>query len=137
MLKKSGGPSHHCKHKPFEHLMAVPLHELTCTHTANWSRAAPPAALHRPSSRRRCSARRLCASGAEAPVALILEAEGVLLDHHAVHRQAFNDAFSEYGLDCANWTAPVSAGADVRRAHQTRALRGVTCTRAAGATPHA
>ncbi len=97
--------------------MAVPLRELTSAHSAKsayWSRAAPPAAPHRPSSRRRSSARRLCASAAEpssaeAPVALILEAEGVLLDQHAVHRQAFNDAFSEYGLDCANWTAPVSA----------------------------
>lgn len=97
--------------------MAVPLRELTSAHSAKsayWSRAAPPAAPHRPSSRRRSSARRLCASAAEpsnaeAPVALILEAEGVLLDQHDVHRQAFNDAFSEYGLDCANWTAPVSA----------------------------
>ena len=40
-------------------------------------------------------------------VAIILEAEGVLLDHHAVHRQAFNEAFSEIGLDCTNWSAPV------------------------------
>jgi len=86
--------------------MAVPLRELTSAHSAKsayWSRAAPPAAPHRPSSRRRSSARRLCASAAEpsnaeAPVALILEAEGVLLDQHDVHRQAFNDAFSEYGL---------------------------------------
>ncbi len=40
-------------------------------------------------------------------ISLILEAEGVLIDHHAVHRQAFNCAFSEIGLDCANWSAPV------------------------------
>lgn len=40
-------------------------------------------------------------------MAVILEAEGVLIDHQQIHRQAFNEAFSEIGLDCTNWSAPV------------------------------
>ncbi|KAK1432534.1 hypothetical protein QVD17_09431 [Tagetes erecta] len=40
--------------------------------------------------------------------ALLLEVEGVLMDvHRHCHREAFNLAFKNMGLDCAHWTEPI------------------------------
>ncbi|XP_054800832.1 CBBY-like protein [Prosopis cineraria] len=41
-------------------------------------------------------------------LAVLLEVDGVLMDAYRVgNRQAFNKAFHNLGLDCANWTEPV------------------------------
>ncbi|KAI7728187.1 hypothetical protein M8C21_006359 [Ambrosia artemisiifolia] len=41
-------------------------------------------------------------------LAVLLEVEGVLVDvHRECHREAFNLAFKNMGLDCANWTEPI------------------------------
>ncbi|XP_028803175.1 CBBY-like protein isoform X2 [Neltuma alba] len=41
-------------------------------------------------------------------LAILLEVDGVLVDAYRVgNRQAFNKAFQNLGLDCANWTEPV------------------------------
>ncbi|KAK4270757.1 hypothetical protein QN277_019529 [Acacia crassicarpa] len=41
-------------------------------------------------------------------LAVLLEVDGVLMDAYRVgNRQAFNKAFQNLGLDCANWTEPV------------------------------
>ncbi|CAM6014141.1 unnamed protein product [Sphagnum balticum] len=43
-------------------------------------------------------------------MAVLLEVDGVLADIHKFgHRNGFNVAFQELGLDCANWTEPVYA----------------------------
>jgi hypothetical protein len=39
---------------------------------------------------------------------LIIECDGVLIDiHKDIHLAAFNEAFRELGLDCANWTPAI------------------------------
>lgn len=39
---------------------------------------------------------------------LIIECDGVLVDiHKEIHLAAFNAAFRELGLDCANWTPAI------------------------------
>ncbi|KAJ7203202.1 hypothetical protein O6H91_Y489200 [Diphasiastrum complanatum] len=46
--------------------------------------------------------------GVPADMAILLEIDGVLADiHRHGHRQSFNVAFQDMGLDCANWTQPV------------------------------
>ncbi|KAF7803958.1 CBBY-like protein isoform X1 [Senna tora] len=41
-------------------------------------------------------------------LAVLLELDGVLMDaYRAGNRQAFNKAFQNLGLDCANWTEPI------------------------------
>lgn len=63
-------------------------------------------ALHlSPRSSRNVRAR---AKEASAPVGLLLECDGVLVDvHRDAHRVAFNEAFASVGLDCANWSPMV------------------------------
>ncbi|KAB8118319.1 hypothetical protein EE612_061086 [Oryza sativa] len=71
-------------------------------------RAAVP-----PSSGRRIPPLRCASSsqGSASPdIAVLLEVEGVLADVYRFgNRQAFNVAFQNLGLDCANWTEPIYA----------------------------
>ena len=47
-------------------------------------------------------------STASPPRLLIIECDGVLVDVHSeIHLPAFNTAFRELGLDCANWTPAI------------------------------
>ncbi|CAM6094884.1 unnamed protein product [Calypogeia fissa] len=58
-------------------------------------------------------------------IAVLMEVEGVLADVHRYgHRQAFNLAFEELGLDCAQWTEAVFA--DLMRFYS---LKKVCCSR--------
>ncbi|KAK1625940.1 hypothetical protein QYE76_000255 [Lolium multiflorum] len=83
--------------------------------------ASIPTSLHVRAAGPRSSARRLwtpplrCTSPssdapAEPKLAVLLEVEGVLADVYRFgSRQAFNVAFQNLGLDCANWTEPIYA----------------------------
>uniref|UniRef100_A0ACD5W6M4 Uncharacterized protein n=1 Tax=Avena sativa TaxID=4498 RepID=A0ACD5W6M4_AVESA len=73
------------------------------------------AAAPRSSARRLRTPPLLCTSpssdgSAEPKIAVLLEVEGVLADVYRFgNRQAFNVAFQNLGLDCANWTEPIYA----------------------------
>uniref|UniRef100_A0A0D9Y1Q2 Haloacid dehalogenase-like hydrolase domain-containing protein n=1 Tax=Leersia perrieri TaxID=77586 RepID=A0A0D9Y1Q2_9ORYZ len=71
--------------------------------------AVPPSSGRRVPRPLRCSPS--SSQGSASPdIAVLLEVEGVLADVYRFgNRQAFNVAFQNLGLDCANWTEPIYA----------------------------
>ncbi|KAF7070049.1 hypothetical protein CFC21_075607 [Triticum aestivum] len=85
-------------------------------HASSSATRLPLRAAASPSSARRLRPMPLrCSSppsggSAEPGLAVLLEVEGVLADVYRFgYRQAFNVAFQNLGLDCANWTEPIYA----------------------------
>ncbi|KAI8469587.1 MAG: hypothetical protein J3K34DRAFT_423281 [Monoraphidium minutum] len=70
--------------------------------------APAPARCSARQRRSRPVARAADAQGDDEPCALLVEVDGALTDLAIDgHREAFNRAFKDLGLDCANWSAPL------------------------------